>query len=79
MATNLHPVKWAVERLSPSGFYAYGFGGGLAEAVRTDGFDTEAEALAELRRLLAPRGRRPDPSLCNVRTEKGAEWLRILS
>jgi len=79
MATQLHPVKWAIETLAPSGYYAFAWGGGLDEAVRTDGFETAAQALTALRAELKRLGRCPDRSLCNERTEGGRELLAVLS
>jgi hypothetical protein len=76
---SLLPVNWQIERLRPSGYYAYAWGGGLAEPERTDGFATAAQALAALRRQLKKVGRCPDPSLCNERTEGGRALLAVLS
>ncbi len=75
----LHPVKWQIENLAPSGYYAFAWGGGLADAVRTDGFETEEAALADLRIQLKKLGRCPDAGLCNERTEKGRLLLAVIS
>lgn len=75
----LHPVNWQIERLSPSGYYAFGFGGGLDEPVCTDGHKTEEEALSALKVALRKLHRRPDPTLANTRTDKGAAFFAILN
>jgi hypothetical protein len=74
----LMPVKWQIEPTSPDGYYAYAWGGGLEDTVRTDVFPTEAMALRSLREELAKVGRIPDAALCG-QTDKGREWLAVLS
>ena len=62
--STLHPVMWAVEpalKGGVEGWYAYGFGGGLPEAMATDVFGTQIEAIRDLRNRLAKVGRRPSP------------------
>lgn len=53
----LHPVHWQVETCAPEGFYAFAWGGGLDEPVRTNGFSKKEEAIADLRSRLAKVGR----------------------
>jgi hypothetical protein len=74
----LHPVKWMIERAG-DGFYAYGFGGGLPSAVTTNVYNTEAEALAALKAVLAKVGRCPDPEECNMHSAAGRALKAVLS
>jgi len=75
----LHPVKWQIESTAPDGYYAFAWGGGLDEPIRTNCHATKQDAIVELRAALQKVGRCPDPSLCNEGTEEGREMLSRLT